>query len=78
MLDRSEMGRGEAAEMFDKLREKLADGWSGPDISAWLEKDYGILPLRECGGVAHKNGRADNCGACAPRWGFTGNKVKFR
>jgi hypothetical protein len=68
--------RNEAADLLDKIRVMLAERIKPEDIEARLEKDKGIAPLQACGGEAHGNPFIDNCHGCAPRWGWTGPRLK--
>ena len=68
--------RSRAADLIDRVRVMLADGHEGREIEAMLSKQYGIEPLKGCNGEAHRNPYIDNCGSCAPRWGWVGEKVE--
>jgi len=54
----------------------LADRRTPEAIEAWLSIQHGIEPLQPCNGEAHSNPHIDNCGTCAPRWGWLGAVAK--
>jgi hypothetical protein len=62
------------------LRVQLAEAVAKGDdnakrLEAALDFKFGIKPLEACHGEAHSNPHIDNCMTCAPRWGWTGEKV---
>lgn len=68
--------RSRAAKLLDEIRSLLAARNSPETIETILARQYGIEPLRECESEAHRNPHIDNCGTCAPRWGWVGEKVE--
>lgn len=81
--------RSEAAAFLEKIRQIAAEGTDG--TAAAIRELFeappytntkGPLPsipnLQPCGGEAHSNAFIDNCGRCAPRWGWVGPTIKVR
>lgn len=68
--------RSQAARLLDDIREMLAARQDAEHIEAMLERQYDIPPLKACTGEAHSNAYIDNCGVCAPRWGWLGEEVE--
>lgn len=72
------------AALLDKIRQDLAARvapeeierrLAGPNDSGLAYNHPGwpaLAPLTACDGPAHANPHIDNCGLCAPRWGFLG------
>jgi hypothetical protein len=61
--------------VVDAVRVALAEERDARQIEAMLDHRFGIEPLARCRGAAHENPHIDNCMTCAPRWGWTGEKV---
>lgn len=70
--------RTHAARLIEDVRKLLALRQSPEDVERFLDRQYGISALEACTGSAHKNPHIDNCGVCAPRWGWVGQEVKVR
>lgn len=77
------MTRKVAARMIEDIRTMLAGAKANPaganlarDLDVLLSR-AGIPALEACTGEAHSNAHIDNCGCCAPRWGWTGDAVKI-
>ena len=75
------------AEILDLIRRDLALRVPPEVIEGRLSLTRGaygiplapaVEPLELCQGNAHSNAHIDNCGLCAPRWGFTGPKVECK
>lgn len=64
------------AKLLDEVRLKLAERVRPEDIEEFLSEQYNIDPLQKCTGEAHSNPYIDNCGRCAPRWGWVGDQIK--
>jgi hypothetical protein len=73
--------RSQAAELLDLIRADLAERIAPEKIEAQIARGYGrsnlpaLEPLKRCDAPAHFNPYIDNCGACMPRWGITGDRV---
>lgn len=76
------MKRGEAAELLDLIRTELARRTPPEKIEQMLAVPFGprtaIPALRPCNGDAHSEPNIDNCGVCAPRWGWVGPRVRVK
>jgi hypothetical protein len=77
------MTRTQAARLIERLRIIVAEANEGrrtisPEIIADILSREGIDSLYRCDGEAHRNPHIDNCGMCAPRWGWLGAKVVVR
>lgn len=72
-----DLGRHEAEEMIDAVRRRLAEGDSPAAVEEMMRVVWGIPPLEACGGEAHSNPHIDSCGACSPRWGSVGPRVRI-
>lgn len=73
------MTRTNAGKLLDDIRVALAKGASAEEIQNDLWVRWGIPALEECRGEAHAfPEQYDHCCVCAPRWGWTGEKVKVR
>jgi hypothetical protein len=70
------ISRSRAADIIENVRVMIAIGLTSADISRLLKEKYDIAPLERCEGSAHSNPHIDNCLQCAPRWGWTGEKVE--
>lgn len=77
--------RSQAAEIIEEIRLVLAKTEADTSKNESLLRNlsevfesHGIHALKECDGEAHSNPFIDNCGCCAPRWGFTGTFVRVR
>lgn len=76
--------RGDAAKLLDKILVELANAANGGADSNdralvaidRLVRQFKLELPSPCRGEAHSNPHIDNCGVCAPRWGFTGPKVR--
>lgn len=75
------MKRSRAAEFIDDVREIVAEGLrDSPNhpivqmLAHLVHERYYLEPLQPCTGEAHNNPYIDNCGVCAPRWGWAGEK----
>lgn len=77
VLDPIDIPRGKVSELLEDVRKMLAQRVDAEKIERHLER-HGIPPLTKCPGPAHGNLYIDNCGVCAPRWGWTGPKVRVR
>lgn len=89
---RTSITRTEAARLLDAIRVAMATAWCQPGesddtdaadaarfratVTSELAK-LGIVPLVRCDGDAHSNPHIDHCGQCAPRWGWTGERIKI-
>jgi hypothetical protein len=75
------MSRKQAAALIERIRIIVAEN---PDrlLAPALLQDVlslgGLAPLERCTGEAHGNPHIDNCGQCAPRWGWLGDAVTIR
>jgi hypothetical protein len=70
--------RSQAAALIDNLREMAARSdrtYSAAELGHLLAQ-YDIAPLTICTGEAHSSPYIDNCGLCAPRWGFAGKTIR--
>ena len=74
----TKISRTMAADIIDYVRTRLAEGADAATITRCLDRQFDIAPLTACSGEAHGNHNIDNCGVCAPRWGFVGDKVVVR
>ena len=72
-----DMKRTRPAKLLDRVRSLLANRISPEKIEEVLKDEFQIEPLTKCTGEAHTNAFIDNCGMCAPRWGWTGDKIKI-
>lgn len=69
--------RARAADILDEVRVLLARRHSPEAIESELNHRFGIEPLVECRGEAHSDANIDHCMVCAPRWGWTGPRIKI-
>lgn len=63
--------------MVDKIRVAMmhSDAVTALRLIRHEFEVKGIPDLEVCTGNAHSDPHIDNCGACAPRWGWTGERV---
>jgi hypothetical protein len=73
-----DMRRSQAAKVLDSVRTMLAQRESPEKIERYLSLQFGIEALVKCSGEAHSNAHIDNCGCCAPRWGWVGDTVNIK
>ena len=68
-LDKIE--RGHVVLNYHHVRALLDLGYvTNPCQFRLTPAGYLVLGFEECNGEAHSNAMIDNCGRCAPRWGW--------
>lgn len=80
-MNETKVKRKDAAKLIEEIRSLIAANIEDEEMSNPIRiqnilAKFGIEPLEPCDGEAHSNPHIDNCGACAPRWGFSGSSVK--
>jgi hypothetical protein len=70
------MKRSLAADLLDRIRVMLAERMPPEEIERRImEYPHHVPALTRCHGEAHTNPHIDNCGVCAPRWGWIGSRI---
>ncbi len=76
-VQQRKMTRSEGARMIERIRSLLAQKTAPETIEMFLEREFQVKPFKACTGEAHSNAYIDNCGVCAPRWGWCGEEIKL-
>jgi len=79
----AKMSRKQAAALIERIRIIVAENAAAnrllaPELFEVVLSAAGVAPLKRCDGEAHGNPHIDNCGQCAPRWGWLGEAVTIR
>jgi hypothetical protein len=67
-----------ATEIIEIVRQYLALKASPESIEEELENRFDIEPITKCDSETHSNPHIDNCGVCAPRWGWIGERITVK
>lgn len=69
-----DLTRRQARELIEAVREYAQNTPDEQGLANLLAR-FGVHPLIECPGEAHRNPHIDNCALCAPRWGWVGESI---